>query len=399
VKRPAILLVTPYYPPDVGGVESYVCNLARMLRDRHGRRVVVATTSPPEVGAAAGGDDEIRVYRLPVTAKVSNTPIGFGWVRQLRQIIAQEAIGLVNAHAPVPLFADAAARAGGDTVPFVLTYHTGRMRKGRWMADLACAGYERIVLTGTARRARQIVCSSDYVPANLPQLAGDRTTVVSPGVDTRLFSPAPLPADQRVIFAGSLEEATAYKGLADLLHALVSVRTRVPAVHLDIVGSGSAVPRYRELVARLGLGACVTFHGRLAGTTLADAYRRARTLALPTHYDSFPTVLVEAMACGRPVVTTGVGGIPSIVRDGQNGRLVQPGGIADLSTALVQMLTQDEMAARLGAAGRARVERELSWDRQSDRTVEVFERAGDRVPGPLVRRRGSVRRGGQVARP
>jgi glycosyltransferase involved in cell wall biosynthesis len=159
--RPTVLLATPYFPPGLGGVQQYVWHLARLLQSRHGYRVVVATTAAR--GSATGrfdGPDGTPVYCIAAPVKASNTPLGLHWCRRLRRIIDDEQVDLVNAHAPVPLFADAAARACGE-LPFVLTYHTGRMRKGRMLPDLVCAAYERTLLAGTARRAREIVCSSD----------------------------------------------------------------------------------------------------------------------------------------------------------------------------------------------------------------------------------------------
>jgi glycosyltransferase involved in cell wall biosynthesis len=151
----------------------------------------------------------------------------------------------------------------------------------------------------------------------------------------------------------------------------------IPDLRLDVLGSGSAAGDYQALVRRLGLEPHVTFHGRLEGAALAAAYARARVLALPTHYDSFPTVIIEAMACGRPVVSTRVGGVPSLVTHGRDGLLVEPGDLPALAGALGQVLRSDPLARRLGRAGRRHVERELSWEHQADRTVEVFDRALD----------------------
>ena len=372
-----VLLATPYFPPDLGGVQQYVWHLARLLQSRHGFRVVIATTAAR--GAETGrfdGPDGMPVHRIAAPVKTSNTPLGLHWRRHLRRIIDDERVDLVNAHAPVPLFADAAARACGE-LPFVLTYHTGRMRKGRMLPDLVCAAYERTLLAGTARRARAIVCSSDYVAADLPDLFAGRSTTISPGVDLDRFTVSPVPVEPRIVFAGSLERSASYKGLSDLLRSVAVLRRTVPDVHLEVVGSGSAAADHEALAARLGLTRQVTFTGRLEGDELAAAYRRARVLALPTYYDSFPSVLVEAMACGRPVVTTRVGGIPSLVEDGGNGLLVAPGDSTAFTEALGSVLGDDALARRLGEAGRRRVAADLSWERQSDRTAEIFARALD----------------------
>ncbi|MGW2206305.1 glycosyltransferase family 4 protein [Streptomyces sp. NPDC001774] len=379
----AVLLASPYFPPALGGLEQYVWNLARSLRSRHGMRVVVATTAPRGTpGGRYDHPDGFPVYRLPAPLRISHTPLGLHWSGRLRTVIEHEGVELVNAHAPVPLFADAAAQACGD-LPFVLTYHTGRMRKGHLLPDLVCAAYERTVLARTARRAQEIVCSSDYVPGDLPRLFAGRCTTISPGVTLESFPASPVPDAPRIVFVGSLDRAAAYKGLPDLLRAVRQLVGEFPDLHLDVVGDGSGAADHKVLAHRLGISRHVAFRGRVEGADLAAAYRDARVLALPTHFDSFPCVLVEAMAGGRPVVTTPVGGIPSLVEDGSNGLLVPPGDPRRLADALAKVLGDHALAQRLGSAGREHVARELTWDRQSDRTVEVFDRAAD--PGRRAR--------------
>ncbi|WP_436525463.1 glycosyltransferase family 4 protein [Actinoplanes sp. HUAS TT8] len=375
----AVLLATPYYPPNLGGVQQYTWNLARQLRRRHSYRVVVVTTAEP--GEAPGtqvDDDGVTVHRLPSWRRISNTPVGFGWTGAIRRIIRDEKIDLINAHGPVPLFADLARRAAGD-VPFVLTYHAGRMRKGHFAPDLLLSTYESTLLAGTVRHSREVICASEHVGEDLPNLFAGRPTVIEPGADLDLFRPTPVPPAQRIVFSASLEKATAYKGLADLLHALA----RLPEAHLEVAGSGSAEQDYHELARQLGITERVTFSGYLSGEKLAEAYRRARVLCLPTHFDNYPTVIVEAMATGRPVVATRVGAIPMFVTEGGTGLLNEPGDIDALTTSLNTVLTDYTLASRLGAAGSEFVAANLSWQRQSDRTVEVFQRAMSPQPAPV----------------
>ncbi|MFJ3640259.1 glycosyltransferase family 4 protein [Streptomyces sp. NPDC090108] len=380
-RGPAVLLAAPYFPPAIGGVEQYVWHLARELRDHHGHRVVIATTSTPGPnGSGPGryqdGPGGCTVYRLAAPARVSRTPYGLGWRRQLSRIIRSEQVSLVNGHAPVPFFADAAALAARDAGrPFVLTYHTGRMRKGTFLRDAALTAYEHTVLARTVRFAQEVVCSSDYVVADLSHLFPGRATVIPPGADLDLFTPGPVPREPRLLFVGSLERGTAYKGVPRLLRAMGELRERGSAVTLEVVGDGSAAGEYQHLAERLGLRSAVTFAGRLQGAELAAAYRRARALVLPTSYDSFPTVLVEAMAGGRPVVTTPVGGIPALVRDGENGLLVEPDDADGLRDALARVLEDDVLADRLGAAAGADARKNLGWEQRARRTAEVFDKA------------------------
>ena len=378
----SVLLATPRFPPDTGGVEQYVLNLGRELVRRAGLRVVIVATAP-SVGRSGGNarlvDRDsvagLSIYRLARDYTISNTPVGVGWARQLRGIIRAERVDLVNAHAPVPVLADLAARACGR-IPFVLSYHNASMRKGRWLPDLAIGAYERFVLPRTARRADRVVCSSDFVARHFAAEFGDKAVTIPPGADLDLFTPAPLPTGEpRILFVASLHRSTSYKGLSDLLMAVADLRRRGRPVHLDVAGDGDDQARYADEARTLGVAEAVRFRGRLADTDLVRAYHEATLVALPTYYDSFPTVLVEAMACARPVVSTPVGGIPTLIEDGVTGLLGRPGDVPGLVDRLDRVLTDRELAERLAWAGREKVAEELSWEHQAARTIEVYAAA------------------------
>ncbi len=372
----SVLLVTPHFRPHVGGVEQYVEQLAETLRARHGLRPVIVTTSPRGAGDEPPCDSELTVRRLPAPARVFNTPVGLGWARAMRRLIRQERAVLVNAHAPVPLLADLTARAVGD-LPFVLTYHTGPIDRSMRLRAMIGDAYERLVLPATARRADRIVCSSQHVATSFARAFGDKSVVIPPAVDMAAFVPAgPGTAEpRRILFVGSLERTTAYKALPDLLEAMRRIRATDPRATLHVVGDGDARPDHELLAARLGLGESVRFLGHLGREAIADQYRQAGIVCHPTHHDSFPTVLVEAMACARPVVSTLVGGIPSLVTDGSDGLLYPAADIDALTRALERLLDSPGLGDQMGARGRAAVAERLSRETQSDRTMEVFSDA------------------------
>src|SRR5206468_280465 len=122
----------------------------------------------------------------------------------------------------------------------------------------------------------------------------------------------------------------------------------------------------------LGLDGIVRFLGRLSGDDLVTAYRNAAVLALPSSNDSFPVVLLEAMACGLPVVSTKVGGIPGLVDDGRTGYLVAPGEWDALAERLGRIVDDPALAHRLGRTARDMAEGTLTCERQVDRTHRIF---------------------------
>ena len=389
MRAKTVLLASPYFPPDLGGVEQYVDSLARLLHERHGWRVVVVATARAQAGAAQFVDTEYaRIYRIPFKMRLSNTPIGFRWSRHLRDIIAREQIDFVNAHAPVPLLADVTARSCGD-LPFVLTYHAGPMRNGRPLYDVTCSlyKYECYLLSATARRADEIIANSVYVANSFHKFA-EKVTIVSPGVDTTLLREGGQRNPNLVLFIASLARAAHYKDLPDSITAISILREKRPAVRLEIVGDGDGMADHIALCRQLGLAENVTFVGKLDRPALAAAYRRASVVALPTYYESFGSVLAEAMSTSRPVVSTKVGGVPALVSDGIDSVLLTPGDIPALALAIGILLEDPGLATEMGRRGDKKVRSELSWNTQLDRTSPVFEKAlslhRSRAPAPVA---------------
>lgn len=354
-----VAVVTPRFPPDPGGVEQYAAWVARTLRDR-GHDVTVVTT-----GARAGRSthDGIPVVRLGTWFTLSNTPVNPLWAVQLRRLL--RGVDVVNAHAPVPGLADLAAYV--SPAPVVLTYHSGSLAKGS-RVDPLLRGYERTVLPRVFRRSKALVAVS---PVSLAHGTG-RATLIPPGVDTRVFHPGTVqssggPRECRVLYVGRVEQSSRWKGLQVLLDALPRLRELVPQVRLEIVGDGDDLTTLQKQAADLGVADVVDWAGRVDHADLPARYRRAGVTVLPslTESESFGMALAEALACGCPVVGSDVGGIPFVVRDGVDGRLVPPGDPAALAEALAGVLT-DPPQVEPGRWG---------WDQRVEATVRVIEEA------------------------
>lgn len=370
-----VLLACPYLPPVGGGLERYVSTLGDELEAQGDWRVVFAAStapgSPSHVRREIGGR---VVHLLAAQVKWSNTPFSGRWLRQLRTIIRDESVALVNAHAPVVGMADMAAFSAGD-LPFVLTYHAGPMRKGSLQTDLAIWSYENGLRRLMVRRADQIICSSDWVRDCLGRDALGKAHLVLPGVDADRFSPGTAGPGDALLFVGRLDRSTAYKGVSRFLAMIAGLRAQGLAVSAQIVGDGDAREDYVREARERGVLAHVTFSGQLDGEQLVEAYRSARAIVLPTSNDSTPLVLLEAMACGIPAVSTSVGGIPTLIGADERGFLVDPQDLGQLVERTARLVTDRALAARLGRAARAEVVARFSQQRQGEATCEVFEEA------------------------
>lgn len=149
------------------------------------------------------------------------------------------------------------------------------------------------------------------------------------------------------------------KGVFDLLPALAQALRLAPGLRLRIGGNGD-VDAARARVRELGLDSQVEFLGWVSGDTKAQALAVAQFYVLPSHNEGLPMSLLEAMAHGLPVISTRVGGIPGLVRDGTDGLLVDAGDVPALARALVRMATDAHWRGSAGQAARSRVQQGFS---------------------------------------
>ncbi|WP_166663420.1 glycosyltransferase family 4 protein [Streptomyces sp. NBC_00582] len=377
--RRTVAVVTPYYPPNIGGVEQYSARVAAAVAATPDLRAVVLTTR------LDGGrrttvttEDGVTVVRLGVWLRLSNTPLSPLWPLQLRRWLRRTGADVVHAHAPVPGLGDLAVAVAGDR-PAVLTYHAGSMHKGEpgsGAADRLIRLYETRVLPRVFDRVRRLVAVS---PVSLAAARPDALHI-SPGVDTDRFTPGEPPSRRRptVVYVGRMDRSSAWKGTDVLVRAFALLAAEHPTARLRLVGDGDAVPGLRALAAELGVEDRLETPGALSGAALTDAVRTAAVLALPslTEAESFGMALVEAMACGTPVVGSAVGGIPYVVDDGENGLLVPPGDPVALATACAGLLSDGVLADRMGAAGRRAAEQRYAWPALTARYVALFRELG-----------------------
>ncbi len=168
--------------------------------------------------------------------------------------------------------------------------------------------------------------------------------------------PMPAPAagqaaPGRILFLGQVEPR---KGIHELVEAVALLRERFPQIELAIGGQG-ALEEVRRRARELGVADRVTELGWIDAARKAQELARAAIFCLPSHAEGLPMAMLEAMAAGKAIVVTGVGGIPDAVRDGDNGLLVPPGDVGALAAALARLLGDEGERQRLGEQARATI--------------------------------------------
>jgi len=226
-----------------------------------------------------------------------------------------------------------------------------------------------------AQRIPRVLTVSESSAGDIATQMGvrrDRMSVVPVGVDTGLFRPLPHVARVPGRLMTTASADVPLKGLVPLLEALAKVRTERHA-ELVIVGQprgGSLVP---ATIERLGLEGAVTIAGVVDTLRMIELYAEAEMAVVPSLYEGFSLPAVEAMACGLPLVTTTGGALPEVVgAEGECALLVPPSDPGALAAAIVRMLDDGDLRARLGAAGRGRVLRKFTWRATAEATVECY---------------------------
>lgn len=209
--------------------------------------------------------------------------------------------------------------------------------------------------------------------------------IIPPGVDARRFRPLAADETDRRLdvpdeFVFALSRIDSNKGLDYLIRAFATIQAKCDA-HM-VIGGGSKNPKQHEidvkaslthLVAGLKIEDRVTFTGYLPDELLDSYYRQTRVFVLPSKYEPFGMTVLEAMACGTPVIATALGGIRHVLTDHLDSLLVDPSKPQQLGVAILTMLTDGDLAKRLAENGHRLIQEKFSWEKIARQTLSFYE--------------------------
>jgi alpha-maltose-1-phosphate synthase len=264
-----------------------------------------------------------------------------------------------------------------ETVVTSLCLLMGKLlRRPIFATDLGVGARNGIRKLRLDRLLTGFLAISQFSASFYPEFA-NRATVIYGGVDPTRFRPGAVHREKEVVYVGRL---LPHKGIDVLLRAVD------PATPLHLYGRPYDAA-YRKELERLAAGKDVTFHESASDAEIVEAYRRARVAVLPSVHDSEYTrdqrkaellglVLLEAMACGTPVVCSDVGGMPEIVDHGTTGWVVPPNDVAALRERIQQLLEDEGLWATMSSAATAHVEQRFTWPHVADRCLAAYAEMG-----------------------
>ena len=362
-----IALVSAYDLAQPGGVGDHITHLACHF-ERMGQTVrIIAPWSGNAMQPRPPGLYQIgTVVPVPSNGSVARISLSPTVSKRVKQILRDEAFDIVHLHEPLL-----------PALPITVLRHSNAVNVGTFHAyRQSNIGYfyGKPILKYLFRKLHGRIAVSLPALEFVSQYFDADYDIIPNGIDLEWFGPGvePLPElrDGRptILFVGRYSEPR--KGLKYLLRALPEVRRVIPNVRLVIVGKGRPQHIQRYLTTHghdeVVLAGCVSRHD------LARYYASCDVFCAPsTGGESFGIVLLEAMASGLPVVASQIPGYASVMRDGQEGALVEPKRPEQLARALIRLLQAPDMRQRMASQGQITA-KEYSWEKVSRRVLKYY---------------------------
>lgn len=371
------------FPPYRGGMGNSAYQLGASLAGR-GYDVTVIT---PDYGIEAGGQasvkEKFKTLRLRPFFQYGNAAF------IPRIFFALNNFEIIHLHYP---FFGAACLVllkkiiAGKKIKLVVQYHMDPLAAG--FKGIVFKFSQLFILPLIIRYADAAVCSSfDYLEnsdaAGLFKKYRQKFSVVPFGVDLKKFEKNngtekkdDLRSEEKhILFVGGLDRAHYFKGLDILFQSLAKILAN-NKYYLAVVGSGDLQEYYKELAEKLGISSAVKFFDKVEDGDLPVFYHQADVVVLPSinKGEAFGLVLLEAMASGKPVIASNIPGVRSVFHDGIEGLLVASGDIGDLAEKLKIILADNELAEKMGEAGKKLVKEKYTWEKAAESLEDIYKK-------------------------
>jgi phosphatidylinositol alpha-1,6-mannosyltransferase len=388
------LLVSEIFPPKTGGSGRWFWEIYRRLP--RGEYVFAAGQDPRQDEFDRTHD--LRVYRTPLAMQAWGLRSLSGlWgyargLRHLRRLAKAEGVTVVHCGRCLPEGVMALALKWTRRIPYLCYVH------GEDVSTATCSREHSFLVRHVLRGAEFLIANSRNTERLLLDewhVPPERIAVLHPGVDTGYFRPAERDRAVRtrlgwndrpvLLTVGRLQKR---KGHDVLIRALVAIRRQVPGVLYAIAGDGEEAATLRGLVEEHGLGDHVQFLGEISDAALLHCYQQCDLFVLPNRQvgkdvEGFGMVLLEAQACGRPVLAGASGGTAETLRIPETGEVVPCDGPEELAALAATLLADSPRMARMGAAARQWIVERFDWASLSRQVEQLFRLGPAGATSPL----------------
>lgn len=389
-----ICIITPIFPPEIGGPAIYSYELARRLKDRHSVRIITWTDSPAHL-------DGVEVFRIPfgifepVRSNFSYRVLRFlnGWKNlflylmrnrkhfDLVYFLATDKLGLAALLFARLLGKPTVLKFVGDDVwerAFQLGKTTQLLEpflksppRSLWVK--AWLKEERFILN----RVSAIVTPSYYLKSLLVECHGvnqDKIKVVANATDTGNHEREEIELSYGEPLLCTIARFVPWKGIDGIIEIMPRLLDRHPAATLLIIGDGSPErQRLEGLTQKAGVEEHVFFLGKMGHRETMDILKGCDLFILNSGYEGLPHTIIEAMAAEVPVVASRIGGTRDVIKDGETGWLVELGNIDDLLNKVIHVLENEEMRREVVKKAYQKVSSQFSWEKTVAELESVLE--------------------------
>jgi len=360
MKKIRILQTPVRFYPYTGGVEIYVLNLSQELIKRgHSVKVVCANEPKSDLTEIDG----INVQRLNYIGKISNTNITLG----LFFALLKENFDIIHTHFPSPWVADISMIISFlKRKPLILTYHNDAVTAGKMgvLTEVYNRVFLKLLLKGSAKI---LVTQPEYINrSKYLYKYKNKIEIIPNGIDTKIYFQKNInKIPNQIFFLSILDKYHTYKGLDCLIKAIKIVRTKIPDIRLIVGGSGDMEKNYKFLAKKLELEKNIEFRGFIESNKLVDLYNQSELFVLPSTgiQEGFGIVLLEALACGTPVIATNIVGIAKEIKDNKCGIIIPYNDAKRLAQAIIRIIKNINLQKKMIIKGKLLIQDKYDWNK------------------------------------
>lgn len=357
------MITSASFPPREG-IGQYILELSKQLKMKNHEIIILTRGSfSRSMIDRVNGIDIWKITYLPLYPFHIDFHAPF-----VQSLVRRINPDLIHYHSPIVPFLNL-------NIPSVTTVHTPMTFDipNIEIVDARSLATRMMLFFSSRRIETKLFLKSDLIATVSNQVANEisemgipqnRIRVVGNGVNEKIFTPSKRRRDEDSILAvGRL----AYrKGWWDLLEASRLVTDAIPNAIFRIVGDGPLRKNLENYIIKKKLTENVKLLGRISREELISHYQSCSMFILPSHYEGMATVLLEAMSCGSPVISTRIGGSVELIKNNINGLLIPKKDPSAISTCIINLLSDKAFAENMGIEARNTIESRYSWNKISD---------------------------------